>query len=158
MHLSELESKMKQNSLDDRKYVASSSSSSLSDHQLNTSDDIPAHSFNVRSDVAHVQREMRHNNLQRESFLDEYCDMFVDEKSAFRGSPSTTITKIEKLELVATSSVANNHDNRPANSSKAQATNHTHHHGKSNGKSIDSKKKNYLLATLKHIDDDSFEN
>lgn len=157
MHLSELESKMKQNSLDDRKHVASSSSSSLSDHPITAIDDIPVHSFNGRGDVAHVQREMRNNILQRESLLDEYCDMFVDEQSAFRGSPSTTVRKIEKLELAAPSSsvAGNNYDTRPAaNSSKAQATSHSHHHGKSNGKpAIDPKKKNVLLAALKHIDD-----
>ena len=154
---------MKQNSLEAVKKHAtlSSSTSSLSDHQLPTAafDDIPIHSFNGRGDseLAHLQREMRESMIRRESLLDDYCETLVDSKSAFSNSraSSTTITPFKKLEL-AEPSVVSHH--------QTQAKDHAHNHGKSNGyivgngKPIDSKKKNKLLAALKNIDNEgSFE-
>lgn len=152
---------MKQNSLEaDKKHATSSSStSSSSDHHqipIAAFDDIPVHSDN---DLAYVQREIRDSMMRRESLLDEFCDRVVDEKSVF--SHATTIkaatTKIKKLELASSPTAL-------ANNIQTQATGHTYNHGKSNGSvvggksSIDAKKKNQLLAALKHIDNNgSFE-
>lgn len=158
---------MKQNSLDGKKHAASSSSSSsLSDPQLPiaTLDSIPVHAYNDRGDneFASIEREMRHNLMRHESLLDEYCDTIVDEKSAFRSRRSSSVTTVKKLELAQPSSVAtNNYSNVISSSGQTQATSYTHHHGKSNGsiggKLLDPQKKNTLLATLKHIDNDSFD-
>lgn len=154
---------MKQNSLDVKKHLTSSSSSSLSDHQHPTTfDDIPVHSFNGRGDneFAHIEREIRNSMMRRESFLEEYCDTLVDEKSDYRIRKSTAFTKVNKLELAQPSSVAYN----STRNGQTQATGNTNHHSKSNGSvagkqsGIDFKKKNTLLAALKHIDDDSFDN
>lgn len=162
MHLSELESKMKQNSLDAVKKHATSSSStsSLSDHQLPIAafDNIPIHSFNGRGDseIDYIQREMRESMIRRESLLDEYCDTLVDGKSDFSSSraSSTTITPFQKLELASQPPDVTNH--------QTKAKDYAYNHGKSNGSifgngkpSLDPKKKNKLLATLKHIDNDS---
>lgn len=152
---------MKQNSLDGKKHVASSSSSSLSDPA--TFDDIPVHSYNDRGDneFAHIEREIRNSMMRRELSLDEYCDTFVDEKSDFRSRRSTTFTKIKKLELAQPSSFAYT---GITGNSQTQATSNAHYHNKSNGSvpgkqpAIDPKKKNTLLAALKHIDDDSLDN
>jgi hypothetical protein len=162
MHLSELETKMKLSSLDAQKHEATSSSSSLSDHppMKPSFGHITAHSFNDRGDseFASFHREMRNSMMQRESFLDEYCDTIVDSQSAFSHSKTaTTLTKIEKLELASAPSVVTDHLQTPTK-------NHANHHGKSNGSirsgkpaAIDLKKKTNLLAALKHIDNDSFE-
>lgn len=171
MHLTELESKMKQNSLEGKKHAAtSSSSSSLSDHQLpiSTFDSIPVHSYNDRGDneIANIEREMRNNLMRHESLLDEYCDTIVDEKSAFRNHGASGITKIKKLELAQPPSVATTQHDINSNSTtvngQAQTPGYPHHHTKSNGsfvggKLLDPQKKNTLLATLKHIDNDSFD-
>lgn len=165
MHLNRLDSKMKHNTLDEgtkHPPTASSSTSSLSDHHqvpIAAFDDIPAHSYNDRGDVAYIQREMRDSMMRRESQLDEYCDTLVDGKSTFSSSraSSSTITPFKKLELASQSPVITNH--------QTQAKSHAHNHSKSNGNAtnngkpstFDSKKKNVLLAALKHIDNDSFE-
>lgn len=143
---------MKQNPLDVNKHAASSSSSSLSEpqHPVAAFDDIAVHSFKQHDEFAYIQREIRDNTLRRESLLDEYCNTFVDEPSAFSGNRTSTLNKVKKLELA---SAATNHLETPS-------TNHTYNNGKSSHRKpvIDSKKKNTLLAALKHIDDDSFEN
>lgn len=160
MHLTELESKMKQNSLDSKKHAPSSSCSSLSDLQLQiaSSDDIPAHSFNDRNhnDLANIQREMRNSMIRRESILDDYCDTLVDEKSAYSSTTTYTLTKVKELEL-AGSAAANC---GAPNHVQTKTTGNTHYYGKSNGsvvggKPIDAKKKNTLLAALKDIDDEN---
>jgi hypothetical protein len=162
MHLSELETKMKQSSLEAQKYEATSSSSSLSDHppMKPSFGNMPAHSFNDRGDseFASFQREMRNSMMQRESFLDDYCDTIVDSQSAFSHTKTaSTVAKIEKLELASAPSVVTDHLQTPTK-------NHSDHHGKSNGSirngkpiTIDPKKKTNLLAALKHIDNDSFD-
>lgn len=153
---------MKQNSLDVKKHeTSSSSSSSLSDHQhlIGEFEDIPVHSYKDRGDneFAHIEREIRNSMMRRESFLDEYCDTLVDEKSDFRSRKSTTFTKVKKLELAQPSSLNNN----STSNGQTKATSNVNHHNKSNGvvpgKQFDATKKNTLLAALKHIDDDSFD-
>lgn len=153
---------MKQNSLDAKKHETSSSSSSLSsDQQLTIVGlDIPVHSYNGRhDDIAYIQREMRDSMIRRESLLDDYCDSLVDVKSAFSNNTSAALTKIKKLELAAPTSVGD------GDNFQTKATGHADHYGKSNGNaagrkpaSIDPKKKNTLLAALKHIDNDSIDN
>lgn len=163
MHLSELESKMKQNSLEAQKHVPSSSSSSLSDQQ-HTITAFDLHSYNDRGDneLVSIQREIRNSMMRRESFLDEYCDTLVDVKSDFSRSTTATLTEIKKLELASQSSVADRAIDS-ADKLQTQATNHSHHYGKSNGSlggrpsKLDPKKKTTLLATLKHIDNESFD-
>lgn len=155
---------MKQNSLDVKKHEASSSSSSsLSDHHQSSVDGIPVHSLNDRGDheFASIEREMRNSMMRRESFLEEYCDTFADDKSDFRSRKSTTtLTKVKKLELAQPTTVVYNSPKH----NQTQATSNGHHHSKSNGAvpgrqpAIDNKKKSSLLAALKHIDDDSLDN
>jgi hypothetical protein len=166
MHLTELESKMKQNSLEAVKkhatMTSSPSTSSLSDHhQLPMAAFNNIHSLNDRGDseFAHIHREIRESMIRRESMLDEYCDEYTlaDDKSTFSSSraSSTTITPYQKLELASQPPALTNH--------QAQAKDYTYNHGKSNGSifsngkppQLDPKKKNKLLATLKHIDNDS---
>lgn len=150
---------MKQNSLDSKKHAPSSSCSSLSDLQIATFDDIPAHSFNDRNnnELANIQREMRNSMIRRESFLDEYCDTLVDEKSAYSSTSTATLTEVKKLEL-AVPAAANC---RAPNHVQTKTTGNNNYYGKPNGgvvgggKSIDPKKKNKLLAALKDIDDEN---
>lgn len=96
--------------------------------------------------------------MQRESFLDDYCDTLVDEKSDFSGAKTaTSYTKIKKLELASPPPVAPDNLQTPA-------THHPNYHNKSNGSirsgkpvAIDARKKSALLASLKNIDNESYE-
>lgn len=150
---------MKQNSLDVKKHATSSSStSSLSDHQHVSFED--HHPFKSRGEeVAVVQRAIRDRELKHESFLDEFCDSLADQKSVFshNHSVSTALTKIKKLELASPAIVSDT-----TSSFQTKTTHHAHYNGKSNGnvvggKTIDTKKKNELLAALKHIDNGSID-
>lgn len=150
MHLSELESKMKQNSL-----KPSSSSSSLSENQTIKA---PVHSYNDRGDneFTSIQREMRNSMIRRESFLDDYCESLVDSKSVFSNGTATTLKPFKKLELAQPPLFVNCSPSHVT----TKTTHHTHHYSQSNGRkqTIDSKTKNSLLATLKNMEKESFEN
>lgn len=149
---------MKQNSLDVTKHTTSSSStSSLSDHHHHVSFDehVP---FKGRVDeIAVAQRTLRARERKHESFLDEFCDSMSDNKSAFSHShtATTTLTKIKKLELASPAIFSDT-----ASSNQTKTTHYSHHNGKSNGRgkpTLEPKKKAELLATLKHMDNDSSE-
>lgn len=151
---------MKQNSLGEKNHRAtsSSSSSSLTDHQHTIYSE--SH-FNGRGDseIVKAHREIRDSGLRRESLLDDFCDSIVDKKSAFSNSftTSTTLTKVKKLELASTPGLFGDSSTHVPK----KATNYSHFNGKPvNGKPnpLDQNKKTELLATLKHIDNNNFEN
>jgi len=144
MHLDELETKMKHNSLEP-------SSSSSCDATVNGD-----HSFNDRGDaeIANIEREMRDSMLRRESLLDEFCESLADKRSSFSGPAAPPSAAFKKLEPTQQSAAV-----------KASATGNNHNYSKFNGNgsvkpAIDPKKKTKLLAALKHIENDSssFEN
>lgn len=111
MHITELESRMKQNSLDDGKHSyqlnASYSSVSYNDTEVSTikNDDVASNFSYIMannndrgdSDIMSMQRKIRESTEQQESLLDEYCDTLVDQSSYFSDTP-VTHTKIKKLE------------------------------------------------------------
>lgn len=146
---------MKQNSLDVKnRATSSSSSSSFTDHHSENP-------FNGRGDseIVKARREIRESGLRRESLLDDLCESIVDKKSAFSNSftTSTTLTKVKKLELASSPGLFGD---SPTHVPK-KATNYSHFNGKPvNGKSnpLDQNTKTELLASLKHIDNGSFDN
>lgn len=184
MHLEELEAKMKQNSLEptltspmhqhhhkldssNAKAHSSSESSSNGNGEhlpIAAFDDIPIHSFNnnrKREDieVANIEREIHESMMRRESLLDDYCET-IDKQSCYSKATTTTITKVKKLELT------NNANNSNTTGDNAQTTkNNAYRYGKSNGSvisgkstTIDPNKKSKLLAALKNIENESFDN
>lgn len=163
MHLTELETKMKQNSLDlkNNSYGLKTSNSSLSsqtdaDERTIRNDTPHTHlSFNDRgdSDIISIQRELRESMMHRESILDEYCDTLVDKNSNYSGYSRSTITnattKVKKLEFGGGAT-----EGMPE-SYKANNYHKSNGHANNCGAQLDQKKKTKLLAALKHIDNGS---
>lgn len=139
---------MKQNSL---KPSSSSSSSSRSETQTVTAHRDATSPSCDDYEFANIQQEIRNSMIKRESFLDDFCETLVDSKSVFSTRTTTSTIKnpqFKQLELAQPSSFAG-----------TKATHHTNDYSQSNGRkqTFDPKTKNSLLASLKNIDNGSFE-
>jgi hypothetical protein len=151
MHITELENKMKQNSLDAKSFDIKTPESSLSSHECETEVQVEMHSFKDRGDseLVSIQRQIRDSMMHRESILDEFCETLVDKNSYYSNGtvmPNSTLTKIKKLEFTG------------GNKLPQPIQNNNNNHVKSNGhvvagrQHLDEKKKTELLAALKRLD------
>lgn len=101
--------------------------------------------------------KIHHNDIRRESLLDDLCDSLADSKSIYSvGTLKATATGNTKLEFTWGGSQNNNNTQfGNGNSNEAHnGNNHVKSNGIANGR-LDDKKKSKLLAALKHIDNGS---
>lgn len=175
MHINELETRMRRNSLD----VKSLNQRNLNPSESDTLPSSPEHTikvttpnaeryingitsssttFNDRGDTNEIMTIHRHD-IRRESLLDDLCDSLADKSSHYSPSLSTTtatITRIKKLEFIGGGSPNHNNGNAIAGNGYSNETHNGNNHFKSNGcvvnGRLDEKKKTKLLAALKNID------
>lgn len=144
MHISELETKMSQNSLnvEPSECITESSSFATSENNIMT---------------------IRHKDMHRESLLDDLCESLADSNSYTSYSANKTASpRIKKIGLFAGGGL-NNHGPAFTVNGHSDEKYYNNNLPKSNGcvvnGRLDGNKKTTLLAALKHIDNgSSFEN
>lgn len=177
MHITELEDRMRRNSLDvksyqQRKNSFESETSSTSQDTMNGSNktvnfthqlDDTCISYNDRGDNEIMT--IRRHDTHRESLLDDLCDSLADKNSHFSpNAKAVTYTRIKKLEFIGGGSQNSNNNNTQLSNGNSYETFNNNNHIKSNGGVVangrlDEKKKSKLLAAIKQIDHgSSFEN